>query len=188
MSRATRLGAGHRCVSGVHTSTPIGVDSEFLTTGQAAELLGLSRQGVVDLCDRGQLPFTKVGSHRRLRRSTVKSHVRRSLTRDQERSLWLHRVVAGRLAVDPVTTLATARRNLATMRQAHHQNSAMTWIDQWSTMIDGPIDVVADVLTSRSSVAIELRQNSPFAGVVSEEDRHATLQAFREHWRREHAA
>jgi excisionase family DNA binding protein len=30
--------------------------TELLTTGQAAKLLGCSRQHVVDLCERGRLP------------------------------------------------------------------------------------------------------------------------------------
>lgn len=163
------------------------MDPQFLTTGQAAELLGLSRQGVVDLCERGLLPYAKVGSHRRLRRSDVEPVVQRPLTRDQERSLWLHRVVAGRLAVDPGSTIATARRNLVTLRNAHRHSSAQGWIERWANLLDGPIDIVADMLTARSAAALELRQNSPFAGVVAEDDRHAALRAFREHWRREHA-
>lgn len=164
------------------------MDGDFVTTGQAAELLGLSRQRVVDLCECGHLPFSKVGSHRRLSRSDVERLVRAPLTRDQERSLWLHRVVAGRLAMDPDSTLATARQNLTTLRQAHHESSAMGWIERWATLLDGPIDTLADTLTARSAHAVELRQNSPFAGVLPEQDRQAVLTAFRTHWRREHAA
>ncbi len=159
-----------------------------MTTGQAAELLGLSRQRVVDLCERGQLPFSKVGAHRRLRRSDIESLVRRPLDRNQERSLWLHRVVVGRLTMDPEATLAKARMNITTMRRAHRQSSAESWIDEWSRLLDGPLDTLLDILTARSVRALELRQNSPFAGVLSEEERQATLTTFREHWQDEHAA
>jgi hypothetical protein len=43
-------------------------------------------------------------------------------------------------------------------------------------------------LTSRAPIAVELRQNSPFAGVISQEDRARALAAFRSHWVQEHAA
>lgn len=72
----------------------------YVSTGEAARLLGCSRQHVVDLCGRGVLPFVSVGSHRRVRRADVTGLMSRELTRDQERSLWLHRAVAGRLALD----------------------------------------------------------------------------------------
>lgn len=44
----------------------ITVIPEVLTTGQAADLLGVTRPTVVALIDRGELAATRVGSHRRL--------------------------------------------------------------------------------------------------------------------------
>ena len=46
-------------------------DLDLLTTGQAARLLGTSRQHVVDLCTSGRLAFQVVGTHRRVRRGDV---------------------------------------------------------------------------------------------------------------------
>jgi excisionase family DNA binding protein len=82
---------------------------EFLTTGEAAVLLGSSRQHVVDLCERGLLPYVKAGAHRRLRRADVEALLRPELTRDQLKALWLHCAVAGRLVADPDGVLSTAR-------------------------------------------------------------------------------
>ena len=44
---------------------------EVLTTGQAADLLGVTRPTVVALIDSGKLPASRIGSHRRLHLSDV---------------------------------------------------------------------------------------------------------------------
>ncbi len=61
-----------------------GETDELLTTGEAAALLNSSRQHVVDLCERGELPFTTVRTHRRVRRADVEAIRTRTqrLTRD----------------------------------------------------------------------------------------------------------
>lgn len=44
---------------------------DTITTGQAADLLGISRPTLVKLIDDGRLPAERVGTHRRLRSSDV---------------------------------------------------------------------------------------------------------------------
>lgn len=55
-----------------------------LTTGVAAEHLGVSRQAVVKMIERGELPAHRVGSHRRVRLSDVRElkRVRRERQRE----------------------------------------------------------------------------------------------------------
>jgi excisionase family DNA binding protein len=166
----------------------MGGSTDLMSTGEAARLLGCSRQHVVDLCAQGVLPFVSVGSHRRVRRADVTGLVRRELTRDQERSLWLHRVVAGRLALDPYAVLAQAAKNLQHLRRVHPGGMTAQWLDEWQDVLDSGEDAVFSVLSSPSPYAAELRQNSPFAGVLSEQDQAAALAAFRNHWRETHAA
>ncbi len=153
---------------------------ELLTTGEAARLLGTSRQHVVDLCNAGDLPFVTVGRHRRVSRHDVEALRTRTrkLTRDQLRSLWLSHLVAARLVQDPERVLEQARRNLERMLGSSARGSARVWLQQWQQLIDGPVEDVLEALTSRSPRSRELRQNTPFAGVLSEEDRRAALDGF----------
>ena len=56
----------------------------------------------------------------------------------------------------------------------------------WERLLDLGVDAVAEVLASRSPRAVELRANSPFAGVL--EERLAVHRSFRRHWAAEHPA
>lgn len=154
-------------------------DDELLTTGEAARILNSSRQHVVDLCNRGDLPFTTVGTHRRIRRSDVEALADRTLrlTRDQRRSLWLTYAIAGRLVAAPEPSLETAASNLEQMRQSV-RGQAQSWLDEWERLLAGPVPALLGAMTSRSQYGRELRQNSPFAGVLSETERAQVLAAW----------
>jgi len=159
--------------------------NEQLTTGEAAALLSATRQHVVDLCERGDLPYTLVGRHRRVRRGDIEAIRTRTerMTRDQRRSLWLAYATVGKITVDPGRSLETARRNLARMRKGT-RGEARRWLDEWERLLDGPIDKLLDVYTSRSLLGRELRQNSPFAGVLTQDERERALLAWRDQARR----
>jgi excisionase family DNA binding protein len=155
-----------------------------ITTTEAGAVLGCSRQHVVNLCNRGWLPFTLVGRHRRLRRSDVEAYVRRrashGLTRDQVRSLWLHRAVAGRVAANPTTTIERARGNARRRLAQNPSSGSERWLRRWLELLDHGPEAVMQALTSTSPVSRELRQNSPFAGVLDESERLAILAAFQQ--------
>lgn len=168
------------------------LDDELLTTGEAAAVLGCSRQHVTDLCRNGALPFRTIGTHRRIARSDLvrfasapSTHVPRDILRQQLRSLWLHRAVAGRLASDPDTGLAIARANLERARALHPRSGP--WIDAWAAILDDP-EQVMERLTATDAEADELRQNSPFTGVLDDAERTAILAAFADWWRTTHAS
>lgn len=157
----------------------------LITTGEAARMLGVSRQHVVDLCDRGQLRCERTPVHRRLRRNDVEAlRKRHELTREEMRSLWLNRAVAARVAHDPVGTLSRARQNLDRFARIHEGTTVMTWLDRWRRVLDDGPEAVMEVLTSTSPEASELRQNSPFPGVLPVGERRAVLDSFTDYWRR----
>ena len=156
---------------------------ELVTTGRAASILGTSRQHVVDLCDGGQLAYSSVGTHRRVRLDDVLrlqegQKPASKLTREQIRSLWLHQAVARRIVIDPERTLHRARVNLRRLQAAHPRGVAERWLGEWERLLDGPIDELVEALTSRSERGCELRQNSPFAGVLSQRERGRILENF----------
>ncbi|MEZ5282121.1 MAG: helix-turn-helix domain-containing protein [Acidimicrobiales bacterium] len=153
---------------------------ELLTTGEAAKILNCTRQHVVDLCDRGDLPFTTVGTHRRISRRDVEALKSRTdrLSRDERRSLWLAYVVAGRIATEPERTIGDALRHIDKMRP-NARGQAKKWLDEWTRLLNGPVDRILAALTDRSLRGRELRQNSPFAGALTEEQRLKALEAWR---------
>ncbi|WP_457253670.1 helix-turn-helix domain-containing protein [Pedococcus sp. P5_B7] len=155
---------------------------DLLTTGEVARLLSSSRQHVVDLCNSGELPFQTVGRHRRIRRRDVEALRNRTLrpSRDQRRSQWLNMAVAGKLVAEPDQVLALARENLERLQRKHSRGQGAYWLSQWQEVLEGPVDQVLNVLTSPTPWAREMRQNSPFAGVLSDEERTKVLEAFRD--------
>lgn len=153
---------------------------ELLTTGQAAQLLGSSRQHVVDLCESGDLPYLTVGTHRRIKREDVEEARQRTTrtNRSDRRSRWLNIAVAGELVRDPEAALRRARVNLEHLQEKHPRGQGAMWLRQWEKLLGGSVEDVLDVLTSQTPRARELRANSPFAGVLSSEHRDEVLHAF----------
>jgi excisionase family DNA binding protein len=161
-------------------------DADLLTTGQAAALLACSRQHVVDLCERGDLASLTVGTHRRVARADVEALANAgpgmpARRPEQARSLWLHRAVAGRLVRDPERVLRRASRNLDRLERAHPSGMSARRLARWRRLIEQGPEAVLRILVAESTEADELRQNSPFAGVLPDAERLAILKAHRRH-------
>jgi hypothetical protein len=121
--------------------------------------------------------------HRRIRRRDLEVFRNRTqrMSRDQRRSLWLNTAVAGRLVADPQEVLTLARHNLGVLQQQHPRGQAARWLGEWQTVLDGPTERILELLTSPTPWAREMRQNSPFSGVLDEEERTRVLTAFQQH-------
>lgn len=68
------------------------------------------------------------------------------------------------------------------MRRIHPAGRVQADFEAWEQLLDGPLERLFDVLTSASPRAVELRQNTPFAGVLTPAERAKALAAFRASW------
>ena len=98
------------------------------------------------------------------------------LTREERRSLHLHRAIAARLAANPERVLALARRSLARMCARPRQGTQL--LREWDVILDRPLPALLPVLTDPGEWARELRHVTPFAGVLSAAERAAVYRAF----------
>jgi transcriptional regulator with XRE-family HTH domain len=98
-------------------------------------------------------------------------------TRTAARSLALHQAVAAKLLTDPDAVIAKAYVNLAGMRVNDERGHARRWLDEWDRLLASPLDVLVTAVLARTSDAVDLRQMTPFAGVLSVDERAAALAA-----------
>lgn len=98
------------------------------------------------------------------------------LTREDRRSLALHRAIARRLAADPEQVVSIARRNLARMRTRGGQASQL--LREWEILLNRPAPALVELLTDPGEWARDLRQVTPFAGVLSAAERADVYKSF----------
>lgn len=99
------------------------------------------------------------------------------MTRDQRRSLALHVAIAGELAARPDQVLDAARRNVAVMRVA--VPGAERLLDEWERILRLAPTLVASRMLDPSDHGRDLRQVTPFSGILDGPARAAVYRAFR---------
>lgn len=87
-------------------------------------------------------------------------------------SLAYHRLVAQRLTPQVVSE---ARRRLRRWRDAGRIDSR--WADEWESLLDLPLPKLAKRISADSPRNRVLRQSSPFAGALTEQERRRLLRA-----------
>ena len=100
-----------------------------------------------------------------------------AMTRDQRRSLALHVAIAGELAARPDEVLETARRNVGVMRAAGP--GAEELLAEWDRILQLPSILVASRMLDPSEHGRDLRQVTPFAGILDARMRAAVYRTFR---------
>lgn len=99
--------------------------------------------------------------------------------RIDERSLAFGRLIAERVAARP-DLIAQARETATRWLQTCSPGSQST-LREWLAALEGPVEGVLHLLTSRDERSTRLRQSNPFAGVLSQQERNAILRQFHRH-------
>jgi transcriptional regulator with XRE-family HTH domain len=99
-----------------------------------------------------------------------------ALTREDRRSLFLHRAIADRLIEDPVAVLAHARKNLVLMKEKNPRAHAL--LDEWQGILSWSVDEIVAAVLDPGLRGRDLRQVTPFAGVLSTDERSAVYRDF----------
>jgi plasmid stability protein len=103
-------------------------------------------------------------------------------TRPENRvQLELHRALLGKLLGDLGPVRELARANLDRMRASVRGAQAQAWLDEWAELVDDPGPRLIDVFLGEDEHSIDMRQVSPFAGVLTQDERLAAIERARSH-------
>lgn len=110
--------------------------------------------------------------------------VENSLTYEKMKSLYLHEAVLDELRKDWDKCSTIAYSNIERWKKVHRPDGmSVRYLDEWLKVLDKGFMAVSRVLLGVDEYSCDLRQNSPFAGVLSNEQRLSVLEEFREYWK-----
>ena len=99
------------------------------------------------------------------------------LTREDKRSLAFHRAIVAIIRTPPAPVLSRATKNLKKLSTT--QPGARVLFERWKTWLELPLEELVSNLLDPVPVAREMRQVSPFSGVLKAADRTRILRQFR---------
>jgi hypothetical protein len=92
----------------------------------------------------------------------------------ERRGLALHRAIAERLDGE---TVEEARRRIGWLHAEGHLHPR--YAERWRDLLSRSIPEIAAAITTDDESGRDLRQNSPFAGVLNEQERRQIIEAVR---------
>jgi len=98
------------------------------------------------------------------------------MTREDRRSLVLHRAIMDRFINEPHEVLEHAQRNLSLMRDRNPH--AYSLFNEWSRILSRPIDEIVAAVLDPGLHERDLRKVTPFAGVLSAAERSKVYRDF----------
>ena len=117
--------------------------------------------------------------------AAIRPEPARPATPEAAVSLVLGRLAAAELLRDPDRVLSKARNRVRSMlSNPDLPRGSRRWLAAWQLLLESPLEEVVAALIDPTERGYELRQNTPFTGLVSNEDRLAAVDRVR----REHLA
>ena len=95
--------------------------------------------------------------------------------RVEGRSLALHRAIAGKIRNQP-ELLAIARANLE--RWTAGDSRSNPYFEQWKSILENPLENILSLLIEDSEKMRDLRQSTPFCGVLTPQERWRIYESF----------
>jgi len=83
----------------------------------------------------------------------------------------LHRAVATHLDERPNEVISKAMENVANMRSKKRDPFSLGWVSLWEQRLQGDLERLKESMLEISTDAEDLRQMSPFSGVLSDGER-----------------
>lgn len=99
------------------------------------------------------------------------------LTREDQRSLSYHRVLARKLQQNPISVIKRAKQTLRKMRK--HQPGAKALFDRWCKWLNLSSEELISKILDPGMMARDMRQVTPFAGLLKPQERVRVLNQFR---------
>lgn len=99
--------------------------------------------------------------------------------REERVSMALHRAIADKLRRTPEPVLAVVPDNLHRIANTVRGPMAREWVDTWQRLAQGPIDELISAMLDDTPLGRELRQNSPFAGALTPDERRLAIEEAR---------
>lgn len=125
-----------------------------------------------------------VGMMRRLLDAAGSTSASAVSTREAVVSLALGRRTAAEVLLDPDDRLPRARaRVAAVLADDRGFPGARSWAAEWQRILDGPLEGVVAALIDPRERGYELRQNTPFTGVLTDDERLAVVRRASKDWR-----
>jgi transcriptional regulator with XRE-family HTH domain len=103
------------------------------------------------------------------------------MTREDLRSLAFHRAIADLLRKNPELIVKRTRKNLGKLASMHPD--AGTLFDKWREWLSFPLETLIEKILDSQQEACEMRQVSPFSGLLNAQQRTQVLRDFRKEYR-----